>query len=306
VATTTKKYRKSSTAAATLHDHTYGITSDALTQFACVYSALIHDVDHPGVPNPRLIVENATLKAKYKGRSVAEQNSFDIAWDLLMKIQFRDLLATLCYDAKELSRFRQLVINSVMATDLGDVDLKASRNARWDKAFHNNQETPLTEEDSSNDVNRKATIVIEHLIQASDVSHTMQHWQVYRKWNQKLFQELYSAYRQGRAEKNPAEYWYDGELGFFDFYIIPLAKKLDECGVFGVSSDENLNYATQNRAEWEERGREVVAGMLETAQTGKTMTNYSTRSIFSDYPSSHNSDTEGTCMESTFLSSDSV
>ena len=27
---------------AVLHDHTYGITSDALTQFACVFSALIH------------------------------------------------------------------------------------------------------------------------------------------------------------------------------------------------------------------------------------------------------------------------
>jgi len=31
-----------------LHDHTYGITSDPLTQFACVFSALIHDVDHYG------------------------------------------------------------------------------------------------------------------------------------------------------------------------------------------------------------------------------------------------------------------
>jgi len=26
-----------------LHDHTYGITSDPLTQFSCVLSALIHD-----------------------------------------------------------------------------------------------------------------------------------------------------------------------------------------------------------------------------------------------------------------------
>jgi Adenylate and Guanylate cyclase catalytic domain len=29
-----------------LHDHTYGITSDPLTQFACVFSALIHDGTH--------------------------------------------------------------------------------------------------------------------------------------------------------------------------------------------------------------------------------------------------------------------
>ena len=31
-----------------LHDHTYGITSDPLTQFACAFAALVHDVDHQG------------------------------------------------------------------------------------------------------------------------------------------------------------------------------------------------------------------------------------------------------------------
>merc|ERR1712125_104694 len=164
----------------------------------------------------------------------------------------------------ELSRFRQLVINSVMATDLGDRALKALRNARWERAFQIDQDTMSTSSTKDEDdfVNRKATIVIEHLIQASDVSHTMQHWQVYRKWNEKLFMELHTAYRQGRSNKNPADFWYDGELGFFDFYIIPLAKKLDECGVFGVSSDENLNYATQNRSEWELFGRDVVKQMV--------------------------------------------
>jgi 3'5'-cyclic nucleotide phosphodiesterase len=33
---------------AALHDHTFGITSDPLTQFAVILSALIHDVDHYG------------------------------------------------------------------------------------------------------------------------------------------------------------------------------------------------------------------------------------------------------------------
>lgn len=28
------------------------------------------------------------------------------------------------------------------------------------------------------------------------------------------------AYRLGRADKDPSEYWYKGEMGFFDFYIV--------------------------------------------------------------------------------------
>jgi len=114
-------------------------------------------------------------------------------------------------------------------------------------------------------VNRKATIVIEHLIQASDVSHTMQHWHIYRKWNERFFCECYEAYLAGRAENDPSEGWYKGEMGFFDFYIIPLAKKLKDCGVFGISSDEYLTYAMQNRKEWEARGQEVVAEMIRKA-----------------------------------------
>ena len=96
-------------------------------------------------------------------------------------------------------------------------------------------------------VNRKATIVLEHLIQASDVAHTMQHWHIFKKWNQNLFNEMYFAYKEGRATKDPSLSWYEGEIGFFDFYIIPLAKKLETCGVFGVSSTEYLSYAEANR-----------------------------------------------------------
>jgi hypothetical protein len=73
---------------------------------------------------------------------------------------------------------------------------------------------------------------------------------------------MYNTYLAGRVDKDPSEGWYQGELGFFDFYIIPLTKKLRDCGVFGVSSDEYLNYAQDNRAQWEERDKEVVASMV--------------------------------------------
>ena len=59
--------------ASSMHDHTYGITSDPLTQFACVLSALIHDADHPGVPNAQLVKEGNNLATFYQNQSVAEQ-----------------------------------------------------------------------------------------------------------------------------------------------------------------------------------------------------------------------------------------
>jgi hypothetical protein len=101
----------------------------------------------------------------------------DLAWGLLMDSQFEDLLEAICGTDEEFVRFRQLVVNSVMATDIADKDLKQLRNARWDRAFSDSVSEGV-QESKADSVNRKATIVIEHLIQASDVAHTMQHWYV--------------------------------------------------------------------------------------------------------------------------------
>eukprot|EP00980_Cylindrotheca_fusiformis_P017709 scaffold5563_cov94-Cylindrotheca_fusiformis.AAC.2 len=232
--------------------HGYGITSDPLTQFAVVFSAVIHDVDHPGVPNAQLLKEKTRNAEIYK-KSVAEQNSVELAWDLLMSDEYSSLRACIYQTESDLRRFRQLVVNTVMATDIVDKELQAPRKNRWDAAF-SNESPPSTE----NDDDRKATIVIEHLIQASDVSHTMQHWHIYKEWNERFFMECYGAYKAGRADLDPSVGWYKGEIGFFDYYVIPLAKKLDRCGVFGVSSDEYLNYAKANRDEWAREGKALV------------------------------------------------
>lgn len=39
-----------------------------LTQFAVVFSALIHDVDHPGVPNAQLVLEQTSSAKHYKNQ----------------------------------------------------------------------------------------------------------------------------------------------------------------------------------------------------------------------------------------------
>jgi hypothetical protein len=243
-----------------LHRQTYGITSDPLTQFACVFSALIHDIGHTGVPNGQLAKEFPLIANKYRNQSLAEQRSVDIAWELLMAPCYSNLRKCIYCTKEDRDLFRQLVVNSVIATDIFDPELGALRKARWEKAFVSEKpEQPVSVED----VNRKATIVVEYLIQASDVAHTMQHWHIYSQWNQRLFNEMYKAFELGRSEKDPSEGWYQGELWFFDNYVIPLAKKLKDCGVFGVSSDEYLTYAMENRQEWERKGEQIVQAMVE-------------------------------------------
>jgi hypothetical protein len=72
-----------------LHDQSFGITSDPLTQFACAFSALIHDVDHTGVPNAQLIKEDNEIAGYYNNRSVAEQNSLGVYYCSVLVNTFR-------------------------------------------------------------------------------------------------------------------------------------------------------------------------------------------------------------------------
>jgi hypothetical protein len=45
-----------------------------------------------------------------------------------------------------------------------------------------------------------------------------------------------------------------------------LAKKLEQCGVFGVSHHEFLHNAQENKNEWVKKGEEVTAKMLALCQ----------------------------------------
>lgn len=110
----------------------------------------------------------------YRQRSVAEQNSVDIAWGMLMSEQFTDLRECIYSSQEDLHRFRQLLVNATMATDIADKEFQQLRKNRWKDAFDNNDEENRVEqamspESSSNsklEVHRKATIVLEHIIQA--------------------------------------------------------------------------------------------------------------------------------------------
>lgn len=154
-------------------------------------SCLPH-VDHPGVPNPQLIKERASIASVFKMKSIAEQNSFDIGWKLFLDPAYSDLHACLFYTKEEFLRFRQIVINGVMATDIFDPQLNKMMEVRWRRAFLPSACDDKTCKD------RKATIILEFVVRASDLSHTMQCWSLYEKWNRSLRDVLCLQGRPGR------------------------------------------------------------------------------------------------------------
>ena len=141
-----------------------------------MFAALIHDVDHPGISNQQLIEEQDNEMAiMYNNQSIAEQNSIDYAWGLLMDDsydEFRTCIFGNDNENSELQRFRKLLVNCVLATDIFDSKLQSLRNTRWEKAFSshadNNTTTNNSEDDDEDDkdmTDLKATIVIEHMMQ---------------------------------------------------------------------------------------------------------------------------------------------
>jgi hypothetical protein len=188
-----------------------------------------------------------------------------VAWSVLMEPGFENLRACMFGTDEDRDRFRQLLINVVIATDIADQVRKQKEQARWQRAFEGFSHWPNEWDDkkeselSKVDVSLKATVVLEQIVLASDVAHTMQHWLTFMKWNERLYRELWAAYVSGRAKKDPTVGWYEGQIGFFDGYIIPLATKLKECGVFGSAGEEYLGNALNNREEWIIKGKEISA-----------------------------------------------
>jgi len=125
--------------------------------------------DHRGISNTQLAKEDTAMAEMCKDKSIAKQNSVDVACDILMSPEMTSLRTCIHTDKDELHRFRQAVIKVVLATNIFDKELNDLCKQRWNMAF---DEQTVPAGMGANDVNVKATVVIEHLIQASNASRT--------------------------------------------------------------------------------------------------------------------------------------
>jgi hypothetical protein len=287
-----------------------GTIYDPWIHFAISLSALIHDVGHKGLPNVQLSAESDPLSKKYGSKecmmSYAEWNSLDIGLALL-----RDGVGYGEFDrvlgaGKKREKLHKIVTDLVLCTDIASKERRDLGMNKWKNACCQAEEAdryrrrPTDETDNTSSHLRKhdahikshlpklftpdaAKAISEQIMQVADVSHTMQHFSTFTKWNKHLYHEVLAAHKCGRTLAHheqmrganatnapqeihhPKENWYDSQIGFFSFYIIPLAERLDACGAFS-EDDKFAPLAVQNMEQWREFGREITLLMVKEAE----------------------------------------
>jgi len=150
---------------------TFGLKSDPLTQLAFLFSALVHDVDHTGVSNRQLVLECDELALMYNDQSVAEQRSLAIAFSLLMKKDFGTLRKVMFKEDKEYMKFRKIVIDLVLCTDIASPERVQIVKSKWKEAFGDKRPSQANRRTPTN-VKRQDSIKSEDTYNRSNITHT--------------------------------------------------------------------------------------------------------------------------------------
>jgi hypothetical protein len=379
---------------------TFGFRDDPLMQFCMIFSAIVHDVDHRGLPNRQLALEDEDLAMKYNDQSIAENNSLYIAFLELRKQKYDTLRKIIFPQRKDYRRFRMAAINLVLSTDIASPERTQLGKSKWKEAFGDPYETverklmkeaqkrasiespaqllkdfqvvkssdddsvSVTSHSSDDDTNGKnkdrrkrlekdgskaltgkalkyhrrlsqagtsigstpprssrlgfrrsmdlsgefieaysdekrvsascdnntqirsvlsppekiddlrESVIMETILKSADVAHNLQGFDQMAKWSSCLYLELRKAFVEKKGE-DPMNGWFDNQTGFLDFYILPMARKLDDAGAFGdTRGSVFVSTVEQNRKRWVEEGMNVTMEIIKKGEN--------------DYPSESN------------------
>jgi hypothetical protein len=123
----------------------YGLRNDPLNQLAMVFAALVHDVEHQGIPNRQLALEDDRLAILYNDQSIAENWSLYIAFSELLQDEFKSLREVMFGTGASIgtnySHFRRTVVNLVLNTDIASPERTQISKSKWKEAFGDPYET---------------------------------------------------------------------------------------------------------------------------------------------------------------------
>ncbi|XP_029112039.1 cGMP-inhibited 3',5'-cyclic phosphodiesterase B isoform X2 [Scleropages formosus] len=171
-------------------DDSYGCLAwnvPALELMALYVAAAMHDYDHPGRTNAFLVATNAPQAVLYNDRSVLENHHAASAWTLYLSQPEFNFLVNL--DHMEFKRFRFLVIEAILATDLKKhFDFLAEFNSKV-----NDVNSPGIDWTNEND----RLLVCQVCIKLADINGPAKGRDLHLKWTEGIVNEFY---KQGDEE----------------------------------------------------------------------------------------------------------
>ncbi|KAM7406078.1 hypothetical protein PAMP_000480 [Pampus punctatissimus] len=173
-----------SSKSSSISDDSYGCLAwniPALELMALYVAAAMHDYDHPGRTNAFLVATNAPQAVLYNDRSVLENHHAASAWSLYLSQPEFNFLANL--DHVEFKRFRFLVIEAILATDLKKhFDFLAEFNAKV-----NDVNSPGIDWTNEND----RLLVCQVCIKLADINGPAKVRDLHLKWTEGIVNEFY-------------------------------------------------------------------------------------------------------------------
>ncbi|KAK7913309.1 hypothetical protein WMY93_013520 [Mugilogobius chulae] len=240
-----------SSKSSSISDDNYGCLTwniPALELMALYVAAAMHDYDHPGRTNAFLVATNAPQAVLYNDRSVLENHHAAAAWSLYLSRPEFNFLVNL--DHVEFKRFRFLVIEAILATDLKKhFDFLAEFNSKV-----NDVNSPGIDWTNEND----RLLVCQVCIKLADINGPAKVRDLHLKWTEGIVNEFYE---QGDEEAQlglPISPFMDRsspqlaklQESFITHIVGPLCNSYDAAGLLPGQ------WINENESDDEEQGQE--------------------------------------------------
>ncbi|KAL7552126.1 hypothetical protein ACHAWF_018244 [Thalassiosira exigua] len=268
---------------------------EALNSFSLVFSALVHDAGHTGMSNKMLEETDHPLSTKYApGVPSAERESIALAIDTLFQPEYAEFRSAIIPEDLVKIQYAKTLFQSILVTDIANsqrvkVGIKRYEVAQDEQGEYDIELCPLAqlidevyeavglagsvkEEYPSEFVithsGLQKCVRNEHMMLLSDVSHLLQGWENFIKWNFRLYKEINDCFQRGFCA-DPLNGWYEGQIGFLEHYILPLASRssiyFDED--FANALIENGN---NNLELWKMYGQKATSLMVAATHTDES------------------------------------
>ncbi|TMS35844.1 hypothetical protein L596_003149 [Steinernema carpocapsae] len=217
-----------------------------LELLALFTAAAMHDYDHPGRTNAFLVASEDKKAIMYNDRSVLENHHAAESWRLLCQPE-NCFIETL--DPAETKRFRYLVLEYILATDLKQ---------------HFDLIMQFTEKTSDMDLTSESdrVLVSQMLIKFADINSPAKPYSLHQQWTERICAEFYEQGDEEKRRKMAISPYMDRDDpavaklqdSFIAHIVNPLAVALQEAGLLpvlpGLSESELIINLKHNHQKW--------------------------------------------------------